>query len=50
MLSPIRAEIHQALVSHFFLLGEFSIGKVLVKAKDREIFEFGESQPLSFFT
>jgi hypothetical protein len=34
MFRELRAEIHQALLSQFYLLVEFLSGKVLVKDKD----------------
>jgi hypothetical protein len=37
-----RAEIHQALLSQFYQLAEFLIGKVLVKQRESKV---GESQP-----
>jgi hypothetical protein len=43
------AEIHQALLSHFSLLAEFLIGKVLAKDKDSIILKVAILNP-GFYT
>jgi hypothetical protein len=39
------AEIHQALLSHFSLLAEFLIGKVLVKGSDSRVLKLENLKP-----
>jgi hypothetical protein len=43
----IWAEIHQALLSHFSLLAEFLIGKVLVKGKDSRVLKLVNLSPVT---
>ena len=42
----LRAEIHQALLSHFYLIAEFLIGKLLVKEGDSRVVKLVNLNPV----
>jgi hypothetical protein len=45
VLLSIRAEIHQALLSHVFFLADFLIGKVLGKDRDSSVLKLVNLNP-----